>query len=268
MVECNVFFLVRFVGVDPGIRNVFFAHAVDGSKARITQGEFRNLTKYDAYNRQLAAADRARPLTARKEAAQVALDAFKANADPTRRRADAAAVAALQALQDGLDAARKAAASAEAALKRAWTHLGHMDGFVQAGADAASALQWFFRAAAADPAMLAQGVADAADANADTRQTRTARKKAKLAAKAARRLKRQALADVDAMTDVDVAIHAFGQAQTRMLGHAIYLYLPLGGTKGHARQVPQLYLAIRHALADYITSYNKRSVRDPPHALA
>ena len=206
------------------------------------------------------AADRARPLTAVKDAAQAAVDAFKASADPTRRRADAATIAALKTLQDALLAAKKAAAGVEAALRRAQAGVAHYDGFVQARADAADALLWFLRAVATDPATLAQADAREADANAATRQTRTARKKAKRAAKAARRHARQATADVDGMTDVDVAIHAFGDAQTRLIGHAVYLYLPIGGTKGHARKVPLLYLAIRHTLANYLASYNKRSV--------
>ena len=210
------------------------------------------------------AADRARPLTALKDTAQAAYDAYKASTDPTRRRADAATVAALKVLQDDLLAAKTAAAGVEAVLRRAHAGVAHFDGFVQARADAADALLWLFRAAATDPATLAQDVADAAAANAATRQTRTARKKAKRAAKAARRVARQATADVDGMTDVDVAIHAFGDAQTRLVGHAIYLYLPLGGTKGHARRAPLLYLAIRHTLAEYLTDYNKRSVRHAP----
>ena len=45
--------LVRIVGVDPGIRNLFYAYGVDGSSATMSQGEFRAIAKHDSHGQQL-----------------------------------------------------------------------------------------------------------------------------------------------------------------------------------------------------------------------
>ena len=46
----------RIVGVDPGIREVFYARGVDGSATHMSQGDFQSRAKLGSYTIQLASA--------------------------------------------------------------------------------------------------------------------------------------------------------------------------------------------------------------------